>query len=486
MADDFGAYQGLAVKSNLSDQIGDYERHDLRMQQNKSLAESKAKIFADSVAYQNSANAFDYAIIKEYNTKIINEIGTYMKENPDALYNKDKILFIQDKRRELNDNIHVLRAKASDDNKKKLDAQLEDMKKNPNLYDQEAYQDLLNQWNNYSQYGNQLGLEASQKEGLKPFAFITPQPFEPDLAKTIQAIGKNIGEYDIKKNEDGDYWRVPNKEAVTAYKNEILPRYKRQLEVEGKKSGITNPQAIDAWVEKQLVGGFPKEYHVGDPDAKFKKQMAWAELNERKRHNSAMEAPKGGGGANFSAWDESFRNPNKPAGMADPAGIKAIVGDTPKIVVYNESDGQAIDLTGKDFFPDNRYITSEGQKFLTGFLKLSKDEAKKAGIYKKGALTIDGITNGFAKQASEEKGTNKDGSSYDYIKLKYQLPFNVNDKTLRARYDNTIQPDKTVDLQSSFNQSKPVYNTSMASLKKAGYSDAQIQQGINQGVFIIK
>lgn len=445
MAEDFGYYQGLAsVKSNVGDMIGDYERHDLRMQQNKALAESKAKLFADNLKYQNAANSFDHKLISDFVKNKITEIGTYKKENPDAMYNVDKRVVLEGMFREINDNEHTIRGKASDDAKKRLDAQLDDMKKNPNLYDQDAYKDLLDQWDNYSKYGNQLGVEAREKEGIKPFTFTTPQQFVPDLAKTLQTLGKGINQYDIKKNEDGDYWRVPDMNAVKAYKKEAYMAHKRQLEVEAKRAGITNPEAVDKWVEEQIVGGFDKEYHIGDPDAKFKKQMAWAQLNEQKRHHAAMEAPKGGGGANFSSFDETFK---KQAGYTDPEATKATWGDNPPIIMYGKSSGKKIDLTGKDFFSDNRFITSEGTKFITGHIKLSKDEAEQAGIYKQGALTIDGITDDFVGVASEEKMTDKEGKTIDYIKVKYQLPIDMT-KEARMRYDATIQPDKTIDVPS--------------------------------------
>lgn|SRR3990167_3430028 len=454
--EDFGLYSGLAVKSNLSEQIGDYERHDLRMQQNKSLAEAKAKLFADNTKYKNSANSFDNKLIKEFADAKIKEIGKYYKENPDAMYNKDKRIILESKFREIQDNKYTLNGVASDDAFRRMNEDLEDMKKNPNLYDQDAYDELIKQKQSYLAGEGQFGIEDFKKNGLQPFIYRPPQKFVPDLAKTLQSLGKGINQYDIKKNEDGDYWRVPDMNAVGAYKKEAIEAHRRQLEVEAKKAGITNPAAVDKWVEDQIVGGFDKEYHVGDPDAKFKKQMAWAQLNEQKRHHGAMEAKGSGGGANFSAWDESFRNPNRPAGGGDPAGIKAIVGETPPIILYGKTSGKQIDLTGKDFFPDNRFITSEGQKFLLGHLKLSKDEAEKAGIYKQGALTIDGVTNDFYGVASEEVHTDKDGKTTEYIKVNYQLPFNVNDKTLRARYDAAIQPDKTIDLQATQAQPKTI------------------------------
>lgn len=439
---DFGTYQGLAVKSDLGDTINDYRYHDMKMQQNKALATAKAKAFADDTTYQNAANEFDNKRIKEINDAKVREIGKFYKENPDALYNPDKLVILNQMKRELKDNPEVLRGMASDDAFKKLNADLEDMARNPDLYDQEAYQNLLGQKENYLKFGNQLGIDAAKTEGLKPFVYTPPAKFVPDLAKSLQGLGKGINNYDIKKNEDGDYWRVPNDEAVSALKKEAYTAHKRQLEVEAKRAGITNPDAIDKWVDDQIRSGFDKEYHIGDPDAKFKKQMAWAQLNEQKRHHAAMEAPKGGGGANFSSFDETFR---KQAGYTDPAATKATWGDNPPIIMYGKSTGKKIDLTGKDFFSDNRFITSEGTKFITGHIKLSKDEAEQAGIYKQGALTIDGITDDFVGVASEEKMTDKEGKTIDYIKVKYQLPIDMT-KEARMRYDATIQPDKTIDV----------------------------------------
>jgi hypothetical protein len=183
----------------------------------------------------------------------------------------------------------------------------------------------------------------------------------------------------------------------------------------------------------------------------------------------------------FSSFDETFNNPNKPAGYADPKGIREVWGDNPKIVLYGKSTGKQVDLTGKDFFPDNRYITSEGQKFLTGFVKMSKDEAEKYGIYKQGALTIDGITADFIGQASEEVGTDKDGKSYEYIKVNYNLPIDTKDKRARMRYDATIQPDKTVDVPNPTQQSQTYNGYQVGSViksKKTGQSYLVTQNGL--------
>lgn len=189
--EDFGYYQGLAVRTGLSDQIGDYERHDLRMRQNKSLAESRAKIMADDVTYNNAANEFDNKRIKEINDIKVREIGAFYKENPDVMYNPDKLVILNQMKRSLVDNPEVLRGKASDDNFKALNADLQEVAKNPQMHNQLAYQKLLEQKENYLKYGNQLGLEASQKEGFKPFVYTKPREFI-DLAKTGQELGNKF------------------------------------------------------------------------------------------------------------------------------------------------------------------------------------------------------------------------------------------------------------------------------------------------------
>lgn len=450
---DYGLYSGLAVKGNTGDLINDIQYHDHVMAQNKALAQSKAALFANDIQYQNASNSFDNARIKSFADGKIKEIGKFYKENPDVMYNPDKLVILNQMKKELRDNPDTIRGFASDASFKQLNDDLAEVAKNPEMYDQEAYQMLLNQKENYLKYGNQFGIEAAQKDGLRPFVYSKPRNFV-NLPKSLMEIGAGITNYDVEKGQNpGEWWTKPNPEAIKAAKASAYQEHRRQIEVEARKAGIDNPVAIDKWVEQQIANGFKKHYSIGDPNALFNRQIALANLAETRRHHAATEKPKDGNGTGFSSFDEIFRK-DKPAGYLNQGAAQKTWGDNPPVILQGTS-GKKVDLTGHNFNYDGRYVTANGIKFATGFVKLPLDIAEQYGIYQQGFFTKDGITSDFTGQASLEKGVDKDGKPVDYIKVNYGLPLDGNDKKARVIFDTYSQPDKTVDIPAASND-KPL------------------------------
>jgi hypothetical protein len=454
---EYGQLLGLAQDLQADQRLNDSRYHNLQIERAKAQSAASAQLFADQFSAEATGSVYDDPIIKDYAKKRMMDAAKIIRERPNWKYDPNTLAELKSIKNDIKGNENVIRAVAYSDAKKALKEDLAAMQKNPNMYDQEAYQEILKQFDNYDKYGNQFGIEGAEKEGAKAFVYQRPRDFVANLSQTLQGLGKGIKNYEVVKNQDGDWWTVPNPESLGATKKSAWQEHARQIEVEARKLGMTDPNMIEKWVEDQISGGFDKNYHVADPNAKFQRQLQWSQLAEQKRHNMSMEGAaraKASGSSNqptFSSFDENFKNPNKLAGYVDPEAVRKVWGDNPKIVLQGQS-GKKVDLTGHDFHYDNRFITSNGIKFLTGYVKLPKDVAEKYEIYKQGAFTVDGIASDFVGQATEEKGVDKDGKEYDYIKVKYSLPIDANDNRARIKYDASIQPDKLVDLpqQSNF------------------------------------
>ena len=112
-------------------------------------------MFAQDMEFNNAMNQFDNPRIKDYAKKTISEIGKFVSENPDWSTNVNKRMWINMKKKELKDNPDLMRGIASDNAFKQMNADLAEVAKNPQQYDQGAYDMLLEQRNNYLKFGNQ-------------------------------------------------------------------------------------------------------------------------------------------------------------------------------------------------------------------------------------------------------------------------------------------------------------------------------------------
>lgn len=161
-----GEIRGLTVDAGVDDRINDLFRFDEANRRSKSLIEAKTAMFAQDMEFNNAMNQFDNPRIKDYAKKTISEIGKFVSENPDWSTNVNKRMWINMKKKELKDNPDLMRGIASDNAFKQMNADLAEVAKNPQQYDQGAYDMLLEQRNNYLKFGNQKGEEAAMKEVL--------------------------------------------------------------------------------------------------------------------------------------------------------------------------------------------------------------------------------------------------------------------------------------------------------------------------------
>mgnify|MGYP000443958442 FL=1 len=87
---EIGLLTGLAQNMGYDQKINDLRWNEQQNQRALAESEGKAKMFADDLDFQNAVNEHDAPLIKEFAKNKINEIGKYVRENPDWIYNIDK------------------------------------------------------------------------------------------------------------------------------------------------------------------------------------------------------------------------------------------------------------------------------------------------------------------------------------------------------------------------------------------------------------
>jgi len=439
--EDMGYYQGLAVRTNLSDQIGDYQRHDLVMKQNKALAESKAQIFSDSLKYNTAANQFDHNKIEEFNKPIVQQIGAFYKENPDALYNRDKRIILDGMKKQLLDNEHVLRGKASDDNFKALNADLQEIAKNPQMHNQLAYQNLLAQKENYLKYGNQLGLEASQKEGFKPFVYQKPAEFV-DLSKKGSELGNNfkdIRPVTLKNGRSGAWQTVANENTLDRDAQAFYLEHKEQFDQQHPNDGLK--------VAKELIrSGINNKFDWGNTnlaDDLYKmKLQTQADIDKAR-------AKAGNNAGGYDYFKETIQK--KKVGADTPERLDATFGSKPKHIIRNDDNSIEIDNTGDVFnYNGDFQEVGNGIKRLSGYVYKPLEWGKQNGIINQNSWYVPFESEGEAgtdykvdgswsqKASIVDSPMDKDGKTNKLLKIKVFTDVDSNSPAYQGKYNSLV------------------------------------------------
>lgn len=443
---EIGILNGLAQNMGYDDKINDLRYQEREKQRALADVSAQQALFAQDVDYQNAANSHDAPIIKEFAKTKINEIGKFVRENPDWQYNVDKRLMLNQMKKDLKDNGELKRGLASDNSYKAYLGDLQEVAKNPNAHDTEAYDNISQQWNNYLQYGNQGGLEAAQKEGKKAFIYQKPQDFV-DLPQTLLKAGNSVKDYEVKKGKNiGEYWTEPKLDQVNAIKNSIYQQHGRQIMVEAKKLGLKTQAEIDKWVGDNISAGFNKHYSIGDANAAFSNAMRVKEFNEKTGKIKPISQT-------YTPFD-NLVDPHNVAGTIPVDLARKIWSDKPNIQVLG-NNGVKADLTGLDMNYDGRFVKKNGIPMLLGYVKVPLATAKQKGIIsgddddiEAGNFSDNGarVTSDYLGKAAFEKSgdVDKDGKQKAYVKVSYQIPVNPNDVTARQMYNVQADVDKLV------------------------------------------
>ena len=227
---EIGTARGLAQDLQYDQRIADSRYQNLQLNRAKAINEAGLKAFEDDMDYMNAANSFDHNLIKQEADKTAREIGAIMRTNPDWQYNPDVRRQINEKKKYIKSNNHVLRGMASDEAFNNLNKDLAQVAKNPAMHDSEAYQALLAQKNNYIKFGNQNGEEALKTEGVQPFVYTKPQDFVPLNEEALKTAGL-IKARKYKSQGNGGYEELVDEDALTPAAMDFYNRHKRQIQV---------------------------------------------------------------------------------------------------------------------------------------------------------------------------------------------------------------------------------------------------------------
>jgi hypothetical protein len=485
---EYGMISGLAQDFNANERINDLYRQEEALNRSKAMAEQKAKLYADSIKYQNAMNPFDHEIIKKANQQRVMDLGVWAKNNPNYKYDPTLMAEYQARLDDIKSNPDVLRGMASDSAFNELNKDLQEVAKNPEMHDQDAYNQLLSQKDNYIKFGNQKGYEAAQKEGFQPFVYQKPRNFV-DLAKTLPEYGSSIQNYDVIKptgGNIGEYYTAPKAEDMEAMVKSAYQQHGRQIQVEAQKLGMKDPKQVDDWVRNQISAGFKKHYSIGDANAKFENYMRSQDLAQRKAKAAGdlQSNPK------YTPFDYLVDQRNN-FGTMNPDDIRKVWSDKPTEPLMG-NDGTKVDLSGFDINYNGKYIKKQGIPFFIGTVNLPLDVAEQKGIYSEPFGPNLGrtgkIASPFVDKARISEGLDKEGKPMKYVQIDYNLPVNPTDKVARDKFNAMVLPDKLVEegMSPYMQKQSNVPTASLNEWKSAGWSDEQIKQGINEGKIKVK
>lgn len=436
---EIGLATGLAQSMGFDQQIQDMRYIQEMMKRQQDMNAAKAKMFSDSLEFQNASNSFDAPKVRDMNAKIVQEIGDYIQSNPDWETNVQKMSYVKLLKNKLKDNPEVLRAVHSDNNYKELLKDLQEVAKNPNQHDQDAYNSYLSKWDNYLKFGNQDGEQAALAEGVKPFTYVKPKDFV-NLSGEMLNIGKNINDFDVVPTKYGGYYTKPKEDQINALKNEFMQQHGRQIFLEAKKLGMTSPEEIDSWIKNGIMAGVKKDFKLGDEAKYWELGMRQKEMNMK--HAEAVQKVKSAN-PNYTPWHYLTDDKNNPAGTISVDDFYKVWGSKLPVQITG-TDGQKVDLSDIDFKPTGRVINQGGMTFINGYYDLPLDVAESKGLYQKGLFTIDGPTAAFRDDVKEVDITDKDGNSVKAVRVKYNMPINKNDKVAMQKFNVLVDVDKLV------------------------------------------
>lgn len=167
---EYGTRRGLAQSFGFDQATADLARQQDQMRQAKIYAENKAKMLAEDFDYNSAINAWDNTAIKEYAQGKIKELGAFVRENPDYLYNVEKRIAYNNIKRELKDSKPLMEGLQVDSNIKAMEQWKNDPKNAP-LLDSPQFKKTLKEYENYVRTGSTDENTANRKL----FTFYPPE-----------------------------------------------------------------------------------------------------------------------------------------------------------------------------------------------------------------------------------------------------------------------------------------------------------------------
>lgn len=437
MAIQAGLARGLAQDLQYDQRIQDLRYQKQEMDRAQSLNAAKVKMFVDDTDYMNAVNSFDNPRIKQYSEDVIKGLGKYINENPDYMYDAQKMMEVKRMKRQLKDNPYLHQGMASDDAIKKYNADLAEVAKNPERHSKGAYEKIAKQLDNYTKFGNQDGEDAARALGTKAFTYTKPRDFR-DLNEDWKVIGngwKDVKQESMAGKGRNAFSEYANPETLKITASQYYSQNKEQIDEEATKAGMEPV----AYVMKGIDAHIPKKVDYGDYgliDAMTMRSLA-------KRDAAGSAKPE-----TSSTWDYEIRG--KSEGKDTGEKFDRIFG-IPKNVTIKDNKGNPYDLTGIEFkHTGNHKVFEETVMGKDGkpkkvkvkkalvFADLPTDQSDEIGITKNPMFFGDSeISSSFVGNSaiSLVDRVNKDGKSIKAAQIKTWVPIDVDNQSQRGEYD---------------------------------------------------
>ena len=444
---EFGIARGLAQDFQYQNRINDERYHQQQMQRAQAESQAKLKAFEDDNDYMNAANSFDHGLIEGEAKKTLDEIGRIVQSNPNWESDLASRKLINEKRKYLKSNQHVIRGMASDEAFRRLNDDLAKVAKSPQMYDTGAYQELLNKKNNYLKYGHQDGEEGLKRDGgPRAFVYDKPEDFVP-LNEEALKTASMIKARKYKTQGNGGYEELVDENSLVPAAMDFYNRHKRQIQV------TYNPkddQEGIAYAKELIRPGIDLKREFGKPhynDA--------LELEKWKRaHGDAVASGK------YQIDPYTYDIKTAKANTINTDLVQAALGTTPQAKIYNK-DGSFKQVTkGLKFIPTGAFQQAA---------QVEKKINPKTGAYEGYGRPIDentgkpsskniGVYHGYVEMTEDEldnsgllndkamddkivqfEGKDKKGNPIKMYRVDAQVEQDLNDEGARMRYNSAAK-----------------------------------------------
>lgn len=429
---EYGTVLGLAQSTQADQRINDLRYQEQLKKQAAIEAANKAKMFEDDTDYKNAMNVFDNPIIKAKAQATIKELGRFMNENPDWETNAQKRLQRKEILGRLKDDPDLNRGLSSDTSFKQFQADLATKSKDPNVFDEAAYKEVMQQWKNYEKYGNQFATDGvmAQKLGRQAFVYQQPQDLV-DLNKEGLEYGNKFNKLDVKKLQgggSGSYRTEANEEALTALATDMYQRNKRTMDLRFQQAGYKDQIS---YAKELIRAGVKTSFDMGDivGDRRLAMEFSKAEKTP----------PKG-------TWEIDVVN--KDASVVPGEILKDALGAKPAMKIPNKNGSKFVDLTGLPFeyTGRNKYFgdgKQKGIKHFEGITQMDKDEAISKGFvvdkWGDDEVADEWKNNVYLKTIKNSKGEER-----EIIEVRFFSPFEINNSTSAGIYEQKSTTSKYV------------------------------------------
>jgi hypothetical protein len=428
---EFGLLSGLSADMGYDQRINDARYNALQNERAKAKAASSAALFADEFSQGPIGSTYDDPIISDYVKTKMKEAGNIMKNDPNYKYNPETLAQLKAIKNDIKGNEHVLRATAFVDAKNKLKQDLAEVQKNPNAHDTEAYQELLNQVNNYNQFGNQYGEEAAAKEGAQPFVYQKPKDFI-DINKAFSDTGTKFNDLvagKLKGGGMGSYEEYANPDSLNAVATQMYSQNKRQFDKLAKEQGLNPLEYIKTGINAHI----PKKRDFGDYGLAKEKAMF-----DYKQKIAKIEAGQEHPDANSYQIDIV----NKNHSFVSPDQIRELVDSNSPAFLFDNNGKNKINLTGSvtpkqtgyNFYPDpeGKDVTLKGKKYAEAFAYVPVEKATELNILDEDGDVKPEFKDNVTIESKEISGNEKPSK---VVKVKLFQPFDVNTSSHAGRFN---------------------------------------------------